>query len=324
VAVSLDQNTNLLTFLFTDIESSTRLWEQFPQEMKVSLERHDALLRAAVESSHGRVVKSTGDGMMAVFSSTNEAVIACQKAQQNLLDEPWTETGPLRVRMGLHVGEAQTRADDYFGPVINRTARLMSAAHGSQVLLSGAAASLVVDRMPEGTSLLDLGEHRLKDLERPEHIFQLVSPGLESDFPPLVTLDNRPNNLPAQPTPLIGRESELSEIISRLSSKDVRLLTLTGPGGIGKTRISLQAGAELIEQFDGVYFVDLAPITDPESVPLAVAQSIGFRETSDRSPLEDLKAQLQAKSFLILFDNFEQVTSAAPIVAELLRDCPRL
>jgi predicted ATPase/class 3 adenylate cyclase len=318
------QSSTTSTFLFTDLEGSTRLWEQFPEAMKAALERHDAILHAAVESSQGRVVKTTGDGLLAVFSSALDGVIACLKAQQSLLAEPWGETGPLRVRMGLHIGEAQLRAGDYFGPALNRTARLMSAAHGGQVLLSEAAATQVVDQLPDGLALLGLGEHRLKDLERPERIFQLVHPDLVTDFPPLASLDRRPNNLPAQPTALIGREVELGEIMKRLSSDGVRLLTLTGPGGIGKTRTSLQVGAELIEQFDAVYFVDLAPITDPESVPSAIAQALGIRETSDRLILDELKAQLQPKTILLLLDNFEQLTGAAARVAELLRDCPRL
>jgi len=324
MAIHSEQPLSTLTFLFTDIESSTRLWEQFPQGMKAALERHDALLRAAVEGANGRVVKTTGDGLMAVFASVRDGVSACLDAQQGLVVEPWAETGPLCVRMGLHAGEAQARGGDYFGPALNRTARLMSAAHGGQVLLSAAAASLAVDQLPDGAALRDLGEHRLKDLERPEHIFQLLHPDLRADFPPLASLDRRPNNLPAQPTTLIGREAELGEIMRRLSSEGVRLLTLTGPGGIGKTRTSLQAGAELVEQFEGVYFVELASITDPEAVPTAIAQTLGLRESSDRSQLDELKAYLRPKTMLLLLDNFEQVTRAAARVAELLRDCPGL
>jgi predicted ATPase/class 3 adenylate cyclase len=319
------QASKTLTFLFADLESSTRLWEQFPQAMKPALERHDALLSAAVEGSNGRVVKTTGDGLTAVFNSALDGVAACLKAQRGLGNEPWGETGPLRVRMALHAGEAQPRGGDYYGPAVNRAARLMSVAHGGQVLLSAAAANLVVDQLPEGTALRDLGEHRLKDLERPEHIFQLLIPGLATDFPPLLSLDRRPNNLPAQPTPLIGRQAELAEIVKRLSSGEVRLLTLTGPGGMGKTRTALQAAAELIDQFeDGVYFVDLAPIRDPQSVPTAIAQTLGLRDTSDRPVLDQLKAELSQKTLLLLLDNFEQVTAAANIVAELLRESPRL
>jgi predicted ATPase/class 3 adenylate cyclase len=325
VTTPSELSSGSFTFLFTDLEGSTQLWEQFPQAMKPALERHDALLRAAVESSNGQVVKTTGDGLMAFFASALDGVKACLKAQQNLKDEPWGETGPLHVRMGLHVGEAQPRGGDYYGPTVNRAARLMSVAHGGQVLLSAVTVDLVADLLPEGASLLDLGEHRLKDLERSEHIFQLLHPDLIADFPPLASLDLRPNNLPAQPTPLIGREAELGEIMKRLNSEGVRLLTLTGPGGIGKTRLALQAAADLIDRFeDGVYLVDLTPIRDPEAVPAAIARVVGIRETSDQSLLEELKEQLRAKTMLLLLDNFEQVTAAAPKVLELVQACPRL
>ena len=313
------------TFLFTDLEGSTQLWEQFPELMKPALERHDALLRTAVESSNGQVVKTTGDGLMAFFRSALDGVNACLKAQHSLKDELWGETGPLKVRMGLHVGEAQPRGGDYFGPTVNRSARLMSVAHGGQVLLSAVTVNLVADRLPEGVSLLDLGEHRLKDLEHPEHIFQLLHPNLEADFPPLASLDLRPNNLPAQATPLIGREAELGEIMKRLNSDGVRLLTLTGPGGIGKTRLALQAAADLIERFeDGVYLVDLAPVRDPDAIPATIARVVGVREPSNRPVLDELKEQLRAKTMLLLLDNFEQVTAAAHKVLELLQACPQM
>lgn len=278
-----------------------------------------------MEDSNGRVVKTTGDGLTAVFDSAFDGLFACLKAQQSLNGEPWGETGPLRVRIGLHVGEAQPRGGDYYGPAVNRAARIMAVAYGGQVLLSAAAANLVADHLPDGTSLRDLGEHRLKDLERPEHIFQLIIPGLEADFPPLMSLDRRPNNLPAQPTALIGREVELDEIVKRLSFNGARLLTLTGPGGIGKTRTAIQAGAELIEVFkDGVYLVELASINDPESVPSAIAQTLNLRDTGDRPLLEVLKEKLQDMTILLLLDNFEQVTTAAAIVVELLKISPGL
>ncbi len=299
VAISSEGPSQTLTFLFTDIEGSTRLWEQHPQTMKAALERHDAILHAAVQNSNGKVIKTTGDGLMAVFASVLDGVSACLKAQRRLVSEAWGETGPLRVRIGLHAGEAQPRGGDYFGPAVNRAARLMSSAHGGQVLLSAAAAGLVIDRLPDGVELRDLGEHRLKDLERPEHIFQLTCPDLPSSFPALATLDRRPNNLPAQPTALIGRETELIEIVKRLSTEGVRLLTLTGPGGMGKTRTSLQAAAELIDHFeDGVFFVDLAPIRDPETVPATIAQTLGLRVASDRSLLEEVKSSAAHQAHL--------------------------
>jgi len=325
MTIPSELHSHTFTFMFTDLEGSTQLWEQFPELMQPALERHDALLRTAVESSNGQVVKTTGDGLMAFFPSALDGVNACLKAQHSLKDELWGETGPLKVRMGLHVGEALPRGGDYFGPTVNRAARLMSVAHGGQVLLSAVTVNLVSDRLPEGISLLDLGEHRLKDLEHPEHIFQLLHPDLEADFPPLASLDLRPNNLPAQATPLIGREAELGEIMKRLNSDGARLLTLTGPGGIGKTRLALQAAADLIERFeDGVFLVDLAPINDPEAVPTAIARVVGIRDTSDRPLLDELKEQLRAKAMLLLLDNFEQVTTAARTVLGLLQACPQM
>lgn len=293
--------------------------------MKTVLARHDELVRAAVEGANGQVVKTTGDGLLAVFASVQDGLNACVRAQQNLLEEPWAETGPLRVRMGLHFGEAQPRGGDYFGTTVNRTARLMSTAHGGQVLLSAAVASMVADHLPAGVSLRDLGEHRLKDLQRPEHIFQLVHPGLLADFPAIASLSRLPNNLPSQPTVFVGRQVEVGEINNLLLADTVRLLTLTGPGGTGKTRLALQSGAELIDRFvDGTYFVDLAPLRDANSVLATIARTIGLSETSNGSMLDDLKGQLREKSMLLLLDNFEQVTTAAVQMAELLRFCPRL
>jgi predicted ATPase/class 3 adenylate cyclase len=314
-----------LAFLFTDLEGSTRLWQQFPEAMKTVLARHDELVRAAVEGNDGHVVKSTGDGFHAAFASAQDGLSACIEAQQSLLAESWEETGPLRVRMGLHVGEAQPRAGDYYGTAVNRAARLMSAANGGQVLLSAAVASLVVDDLPDGVSLRDLGEQRLKDLQRPEHVFQLVHSGLPADFPAIASLNRRPNNLPSQPTLFVGRQAELGDIKDLLSADTVRLLTLTGPGGTGKTRLALQSGAELVDRFDdGTYFIDLAPIRDPNAVLAAIARTIGLSESKNGSMLDDLKGQMREKRMLLLLDNFEQVTAAAVQVAELLRYCPRL
>jgi predicted ATPase/class 3 adenylate cyclase len=317
--------TETLTFLFTDLEGSTRLWQEYPEAMKIILSRHDELLRTAIEGNNGRVVKTTGDGFHAAFTSAQDGLNVCIQAQQNLIKESWEETGSLRVRMGLHVGEAQERGDDYYGTVVNRAARLMSAANGGQVLLSSAVAGMVVDHLPEGVSLRDLGEHRLKDLQRAEHIFQLVYPDLPADFPSIASLNRLPNNLPSQPSVFIGRHSELNEINELLVAEKVRMLTLLGPGGTGKTRLALQSGAELFDRFDdGTYFIDLAPIRDPDSVLAIIARTIGMNESSNGSMLNELKDQLQGKTMLLLLDNFEQVTSAAVQVADLLQYCPRL
>jgi predicted ATPase/class 3 adenylate cyclase len=314
-----------LTFLFTDLEGSTHLWQQYPEAMKTVLAVHDDLVKKAVEGANGQVVKTTGDGFHAVFNSALDGVLACIRAQTSLAGQTWEATGPLRVRMGLHSGEAQQRGGDYYGTVVNRAARLMSAANGGQVLLSEAAAGLVADRLPDGTSLRDLGEHQLKDLHHPEHIYQLVHPELPADFPAIATLNRVPNNLPVQPTVFIGRQAELREVTELLAAGSVRLVTLFGPGGTGKTRLALQAAAECVDQFrDGTYLVDLAPIRDPQSVLTAIARTLGLDETSNGSLLEDFKSQLRDKNMLLLLDNFEQVTAAAVHMAELLQYCPKL
>jgi predicted ATPase/class 3 adenylate cyclase len=315
----------MFTFLFTDLEGSTQLWQQHPEAMKDALARHDALLRSAVVDCSGQVVKTTGDGLHAVFASGLDGLKACLTAQFSLQDEPWGETGPLKVRMGLHFGEAQQRGGDYYGTAVNRAARLMAAAHGGQVLLSASMASIVADQLPAEVTLRDLGEHRLRDLERAEHVFALAHPRLQADFPPINSLNRQPNNLPTQPTALVGREEELADIEERLNADVVRLLTLTGPGGTGKTRLALQSAADVIDRFpDGAYFVDLAPIREPESVFTAIARTIGLSETGDGTLIEELKKQLRDQRKLLILDNFEQIMGAAVLIAELLQDCPKL
>jgi predicted ATPase/class 3 adenylate cyclase len=314
-----------LAFLFTDLEGSTELWELRRQFMNEALERHDAILRDAVETSNGQVVKTTGDGLMAVFASPADGVNACLKAQRGLAHEAWGETGPLRVRMGLHAGEAAAREGDYFGPTLNRAARIMSAGHGGQVLLSAAAAALVVDELPGGSTLRDLGEHQLKGLGRAERVFQLVHPDLETSFPPLATLSRPRSELPEQPSAFIGRNAELEEICALLEDESVRLLTLTGPGGIGKTRLALRAAAGEIDRFeDGAVFVDLSTVRDSGAVLGAIARAIGFSDTADESLLDELKERLRKQRMLLILDNFEHVTAAAPTAMEPLFDCPGL
>ena len=317
--------TGTVTFLFTDVEGSTKLWERYPEAMRATMARHDEVLREVMESSGGYVFKTVGDAFCVAFSSAPHALEAALGAQRALLSEEREKTGPLRVRMALHTGSADEREGDYFGPPVNRVARLLSAGHGGQVLLSHAAQELTRDDLPEGASLRDLGERRLKDLFRPERVFQLISPDLPTSFPPLKTLDARMNNLPAQPTPLVGRERELGEVRDLLRGEGVRLLTLTGPGGIGKTRLGLQVAAELLDEFeDGVFFVALATITDPALVASAIAEPLGVVEAGDQPLEESLKGYLRGKELLLLLDNFEQVLGAAPLVGELLSACPRL
>ena len=318
--------TGTVTFLFTDIEGSTRLWERNAQAMQEALARHDELLRTTIEARDGYVFKTVGDAFCAAFGTATDAAEAALACQLALLEEGWAEeVGAIRVRMALHSGAAEERDGDYFGPPVNRVARLLSAGHGGQVLLSHAAQELTRDDLPEGATLRDLGERRLKDLFRPERVFQLLSPDLPSSFPPLKTLDERLNNLPVQPTPLVGRERELGGVRDLLRAEGVRLLTLTGTGGIGKTRLGLQVGAELLDEFeDGVFFVELAPITDPALVASAIAEPLGVVEAGDQPLEEGLKGYLRGKELLLVLDNFEQVLGGAPLVGELLSACPKL
>ena len=311
------------TFLFSDVEGSTRLWERHPDAMQDALARHDAILRAAVEGCGGTVVKTTGDGLMAVFSSAPNAITASLTAQEGLRDEPWGETGPLRVRMGTHVGEAQIRGDDYFGTAVNRAARVMAAGHGGQVLLSAPIAELVANTLPDGAHLRDLGTHRLKDLAGPEHIFQLVLPGLPDTFPPLATLDVRPNNLPTQTSAFVGREALLDDLRAQLDADYARLVTLIGPGGTGKTRLALQVAAEQVDRFDGgVFFVDLSAEREADGAYAAIARTMAIAGSGDDPPLDVLKRGLRERQLLLVLDNFEQVTDAATGLAELLAHCP--
>jgi predicted ATPase/class 3 adenylate cyclase len=317
--------TGPLTFLFTDVEGSTKLWERNPEAMSKALSHHDELIRNAVEANDGFIFKTVGDAFYVAFSAAAEAVQAAIDAQKSLLSEEWEETGPLKVRIALHTGTAEERGGDYFGPTLNRAARLLSAGHGGQVLLSLSTQELVGDQLPLGVELRDLGVRRLKDLFGPEHIFQLTAPDLPASFPPLKTLDVRLNNLPIQPTPLLGREREVAEIADLLRHADVRLLTLTGTGGTGKTRLALQSAAELIDDFeDGVFLVALAPISDSELVASTVAGALSVSESAGRALKEDLREYLSTKELLLVLDNFEQVVDAAPLVGELLSGCPGL
>jgi predicted ATPase/class 3 adenylate cyclase len=322
-----DLPTGTVTFLFTDIEGSTRLWDQHPEAMRDALARHNTLISDGIRQHGGVVVKSRGEGdsVFAVFSRATDALSAASSLQQVLHAEPWPQDASLRIRMALHTGEADLHDGDYYGPAVNRCARLRAAAHGGQVLLSLASAEIVRSALPAAVRLLDLGRHRLQDLAHPEQVFQLVHPSLTAAFPPLRSLDARPQNLPVQPTPLLGREAELERLRELLLRDDVRLVTLTGPGGTGKTRLGLQLAADLLDDFDdGAFFVDLAPIRDPNLVASTIAQSFGVRETSTQTLEQSLTDYLRAKRTLLLLDNFEQIIAAAPRIAELLAAAPRL
>jgi predicted ATPase/class 3 adenylate cyclase len=317
--------TGTVTFLFTDIEGSTKLWERHPEAMSEALARHDAILHRVTEEHEGYVFKTVGDAFCAAFPTAPDALEAALSAQRALVAEEWGETGALRVRMALHMGAAEERDGDYFGPPVNRVARLLSAGHGGQVLLSLPTHEMVRDQLPAGMSLVELGEHRLKDLFRPERVFQLVIPELPSEFPPLRTLDAYRNNLPLQPTPLVGREKEVAQVRDLLRRDETRLLTLTGPGGTGKTRLALQAAADLLEDFpDGTFFASLATLTEAELFLPAVAETLGVREVGEQPLGETLKDYLREKRLLLVPDNFEQVLGAAPAVTELLAASPGL
>jgi len=317
--------SRMLAFLFTDIVGSTTRWEQQPQAMERALARHDELLRHAIDAYGGHVLKTVGDAFQAVFTTAPAALEAALAAQRALAHESWGPLDPIRVRMALHVGIVQIRDDDYFGQPLNRVARLCTAGHGGQVLLSNAAQELVRDALPKGAALYDLGEHRLKDLARPERIFQVTAPELQSKFPPLRTLDRYTHNLPAQPTALIGRESAVLAVADLVRRDGMRLLTLTGPGGAGKTRLALQAAADLLDAFrDGVWFVALAPIRDHTLVLTAIAQALGVAESPGQPLEESLKAYLRSRQTLLVLDNFEQVLDAAPLITALLAAAPGL
>jgi predicted ATPase/class 3 adenylate cyclase len=314
--------TGTVTILFTDIEGSTTLWEHHPEAMRTALARHDDLLREVITAHDGFVFKMVGDAVYAAFATAPDAVAAALAAQRAVMAEQWGEVGPLRVRMALHSGAAQCREGDYFGPNLNRVARLLATGYGGQILLSLATEELARDPLPAGVSLQDLGEHALKDLLRPEHVYQLVSPDLPAEFPALKSLSRRPHNLPVQPTPLIGREQEVASACGLLLRSEVRLVTLTGPAGVGKTRLGLQVAAELADQFaNGVFAVFLAPVRDPELVVSALSQTLGVTDMGTQPPLTLLKGALKDRHLLLLLDNFEQVVEAALVVADLLSAC---
>src|SRR6266436_573771 len=320
-----DLPTGTVTLLFTDVEGSTRLLQQLGEHYSKVLADCRHLLRSMFQQYNGHEVDTQGDAFFVAFARATDAVAAAAAIQRALVEHSWPSGTSVRVRIGLHTGEPMLTADGYIGMDVHHAARIMSAGHGGQILLSPTTRQLVEQHLPAGTYLQDLGEHRLKDLQRPSHLFQLSLEGLPANFLPLKTLDAHPNNLPIQPTPFIGREKEVASVTHLLRRPDVRLVTLSGPGGVGKTRLALQVAAELCDDFtDGVFVVALAPVNAPEQVISAVAQTLGIGESSGFPLFPLLEAALKEKKLLLLLDNFEQVVDAAVMLAELLAACPRL
>jgi predicted ATPase/class 3 adenylate cyclase len=320
-----DFPSGTVTFLFTDVEGSTRRWEQDSVAMRTAIVRHFALLDEAINANNGVRFKIIGDAVQAAFPTALDAVLAAVAAQRALVAEDWGALGPVRVRMAIHTGAATPHDGDYLSPALNRLARLLAAGAGGQILLTEATRQLVRDLSPAGMplQLVDLGEHRLRDLRESEHVFQLAAPGLPSEFPPLTSLDRQTHNLPSQLTPFIGREALVAEIRERLEQPGVRLLTLTGPGGAGKTRLALHVAADLVDAYaDGVWFVPLAPVTSAAMVAGTIAGVLGIRESAGESIESTLRAYLRPRRALLVLDNFEHVVAASQLVADLLSHCP--
>jgi predicted ATPase/class 3 adenylate cyclase len=314
--------TGTVTFLFTDIEGSTQRWERSRDVMSAALARHDTIVRETIASRGGSVFKTVGDAFCAVFATAPDAIGAALDAQRALQAEDFSAIGGMRVRMALHTGTAEERDGDFFGPAVNRVARLLSIGHGGQVLVSHTTADLLEGEMPEQNGLKDLGAHRLKDLTRPEHVYQLIAPDLPEAFPALRSLGSFPNNLPPQLTSFVGRDEEVGEIKELL--KDHRLVTLVGTGGAGKTRCAIQVGAELFDGFsDGVWLVELAPIADASLVPASVARVLGVREAPNRPLLDTLLGYLKPRQLLLVVDNCEHVIDEVRAVgAAILQGAP--
>ena len=310
--------TGTVTFLFTDMEGSTRAWETHPSEMHAALKQHDEIVAKEVQAHTGAIIleRGEGDSVFAVFARASDAVAAACEIQRTMRKESWPAHLPMRVRIAIHTGEADA---DYRGPHVNRAARIRAIGHGGQILISGVTAGIVHGALPDGASLIDLGQHRLRDVSEMERVFQLVHPDLRADFPPLKSLSNFRQNLPVQLTSFIGREQE-REIVHALLA-DHRVVTLIGSGGCGKTRLAIQVGSDMLEQFpDGVRFVDLAPLSDPSLVVDAIAGAVGVKVEQGVSTADALVRGLEGTKTLIILDNCEHVVKAcADAVGSLLR-----
>ncbi|MGI9665913.1 MAG: ATP-binding protein, partial [Acidimicrobiia bacterium] len=315
----------VVSFLFTDIEGSTAAWDADPAAMRAALEHHDAILLGIVEDHSGLPVKARGEGdsWFVVFTSASDAVEAAGVAQRALADTEWPTADPIAVRMAVHTGSADLRDGDYYGPTVNRAARLRGIAHGGQTVLSGSTYELVQDRLPETMTLKDLGEHSLRDLERPERVYQLDVEGLGDSFAPLRSTSAIANNLPAQLTEFIGREAELAA--AETSLETTRFLTILAAGGTGKSRLAIEVATNVAPEYpDGVFFVPLADIATGSDILQATAEVIGLSLSSDDDPKEQILRYLAAKRQLLIFDNFEHVKSEAALVTDILTAAPNI
>jgi predicted ATPase/class 3 adenylate cyclase/DNA-binding CsgD family transcriptional regulator len=319
--------TGTITFLLSDIEGSTALWERAPEAMRLALSRHDALFETLVGAHHGAHIRPRGEGdsRFAVFQGAGDALAAALAIQRAFATENWPTPRPIAVRIGIHSGQAELRNGDYYGSAVNRCARIRGIGHGGQTLVSESTETLVREALPDGAQLRDLGVHRLRDLTQPERVFQLLAPDLPARFPPLTSLNSRLHDLPTHRSALIGREREIDEIQALVLRPDVGLVTLIGPGGTGKTRLATQVAAEMIDQFeDGACFVALAPIRDPALVAATIGQALSVPMDGNRPPLEAVKSYLRDREILLVLDNLEQVLDAAPQFVELLAVAERL
>jgi class 3 adenylate cyclase len=308
--------TGSVTFLLTDVEGSTRRWEQSPDAMRQAMAAHDRLLAAGVAAHRGHQVESgrEGDSVLIAFRRPEAALACAIELQRRLQSEPWPPAAEIRVRMALNSGQAELRGGHYYGQAVYRCARLLATGHGGQVLVAQATCDQLPDRLPAGVALRDLGVHRLKDLDRPEHVRQVDHPDLAAEFPPLRSLDAFRHNLPAAASSFVDRPAEVAEIIEALGRS--RLVTLTGPAGAGKTRLALHVAAQLVERYDdGAWLVELATLTDPVLVLPSLLAALGVREERERAPAEVLAAFLRDQRMLIVLDNCEHLAAAAGALA---------
>ncbi len=316
--------TGTVTFVFSDIEGSTTRWERFPDAMRDAVRAHDAIMRASIAAHGGRVFKTIGDAFCAAYARPEDAAAGALEAQRALAASDFAAVDGLRVRMAIHLGSADERDGDYFGPPLNRVARLVSVGHGGQIVLSGVAAEMLRGTLAPDVALRDLGEHRLKDLAQPEHVFQLAAADLPAEFPPLRSLSVLRNNLSLYLTPLLGRDETVRDVVALLAGE--RLVTLLGPGGIGKTRIAQQAAADLLEALpDGAWFVDLAPLASDAFVADAIGSVLSVAPAVGRTTTETLVRHLRASTMLLVIDNCEHlIAGVASVVETILRAAPNV